>query len=81
MLEIEEQDKKGSRISQNARNSNRALSSAEPYSKQQAKHTFSKSMRTILTMDEHLIGMEALCDRLGYRLDYFLKVGVTLGHV
>jgi len=38
-------------------------------------------MQKIFAMDEHLIGIDALCDRLGYRSEYFLKVGVTLSHV
>ena len=40
-----------------------------------------KSVIKILEMDEHKLSIEALCDRFGYRSEYFLKVGVTLGYV
>jgi hypothetical protein len=38
-------------------------------------------LKKILEWDEHKIGIEAICSRLGYRSDYLLNYGITNAHV
>ena len=40
-----------------------------------------KPLAQIGTWDEHLIGLDELCARFGYRQDYLLGVGVTTQYV
>ena len=37
----------------------------------------SNQMRSIWGWDEHVIGTELLCERLGYKSDYYFKAGLT----
>ena len=54
--------------------------SAKAYNNR-VNYNLTPQMKKVMEMDEHKIGMDAICDRLGYRSDYFMLVGVTLGHV
>ena len=51
----------------------------KPITDSQPKLT--KNMLKIMEMDEHKLDINGICDRFGYRSEYFLTVGVTLGHV
>ena len=46
----------------------------EPYFKPKLA---TKQLAEIDTWDEHIIGIEELCARYGYRADYLMRVGVT----
>ena len=48
---------------------------------QRQKHLYTKNMQKVIDFDEHMISIQALCLRLGYRAEYFLDVGLTIEFV